>query len=142
MTACMHPRCDTAVRGHEIACPTHWKALDLSLRNRIWRTWKHRDTDPDPHTRAVGDAVRQWMAGVLEQERSTRCANCKAVALGVDEEGCPLCLVCARAALHPITGNADLRCTDCGYNTELLVSIDETTPARCLDCQIRTLAHV
>lgn len=140
--ACMHPRCSSAVKGHEIACPAHWRDLELGLRNRIWRTWKHRDANPDAHTRAVGEAVRHWMADVLETERATRCANCKAEALGVDEAGCPLCLVCARAALHPLTGQTDLHCTDCRRPTDILVSVDETEPVRCLDCQIRELALV
>lgn len=70
------------------------------------------------------------------------CSNCRAPALGTDEAtGQPLCLVCARAALHPLTGRNLSSCERCHRTVDILVAIDHDQPRYCLDCQIDILAR-
>lgn len=135
---CAHPRCDTPVADHHLACEYHWRQLDVSVRNRVWKAWKHRDTNPDAYVQAAGDAARIWTAAIRAAERAGRCDNCRAPALGTDEQGRTLCLVCARAELAPLRG-ATLTCARCNRTVDVLASVDTDEPTLCLDCVNTTL---
>lgn len=130
---CRHPRCETPIAPHELACRTHWYQLPTPLRNRIWRHYRHDPGGPH-HLAAVADAIRHWDPPAVQ----LRCAGCKQYTDFTDETtGQPICLVCATAGMN--TNIPPGPCSSCGRDAALLASLTDRPPHTCVDCLIRHL---
>lgn len=56
---CPVPGCKKQVPYEQLACRSHWYALPLDLRNRVWRAYRGR-SDED-HLMVVAEAI-EWLA--------------------------------------------------------------------------------
>lgn len=138
MSVCAHPRCDTPIADHHLACPTHWAGLPTSLRNRIWKWWRH-DHGGARHLKAIGEALTIWRHEILESERRPRCHLCKAATDLTDASvGLPVCVTCARAGMSLTSGDT-LICIACRRPVPFTIGISDG-PDMCADCQIAASA--
>ena len=131
---CGHPRCESVIRDHEIACPVHWYQLPTRLRNRIWR--HHQRGNRDRYVEAVREAIAIWTP---PPPPVLRCHVCRTETDFIDHAiDKPICLVCAIAGHHH-RPETPPQCSRCGQPSGLLVSLIHTDPYLCCDCTINEL---
>lgn len=69
---CHWPNCPIEVPPKLWGCRTHWFRLPMSLRARIWRTYRpgqEIDKQPSAEYLAAAKAVREWIAATEKGAR-------------------------------------------------------------------------